>query len=51
LVPAGTLKADWEHFDFIFVDQGRVNVHTIRMRRFSKEEFDALARETEDRTQ
>jgi hypothetical protein len=27
----------------------RIHVHTIRMRRFSKEEFDVLAREPERR--
>jgi len=47
--PLGTLEADWEQVDFIFFDEGRIQVHTIRLRRFSKEEFDALAGEPERR--
>jgi len=31
------LEADWEQVDFIFFDEGRIQVHTIRLRRFSKE--------------
>jgi hypothetical protein len=31
--PLGKLEADWEQVDFIFFDEGRVQVHTISMRR------------------
>lgn len=31
--PLGILEADWEQVDFIFFDEGRIQVHTIRMRR------------------
>jgi len=44
--PLGKLEADWEQADFIFFDEGRIHVHTIRMRRFSKEESDAFASES-----
>jgi len=29
----GKLEADWDQVDFIFFDEGEIQVHTIRMRR------------------
>jgi hypothetical protein len=29
----GKLEADWEQVDFIFFDEGEIQVHTISMRR------------------
>ncbi len=31
--PLGKLEADWEQVDFIFFDEGRIQVHKISMRR------------------
>jgi hypothetical protein len=43
--PLGKIDSEWDNVDFIFFDRGRIHVHEIRMRRLSKEEFDALASE------
>ena len=47
--PLGKLAADWNQADFIFFDEGRIHVHTIRMRRLGRKEFKVLAGEPEDR--
>jgi hypothetical protein len=44
--PLGKLEAGWEQFDFIFFDEGRIQVNTVRMRKRSKEEHQAYLRET-----
>jgi len=31
--PLGKIEADWDQVDFIFFDEGRIHVHTLRMRR------------------
>ena len=31
--PLGKLEADWDQVDFIFFDEGDIQVHTIRVRR------------------
>jgi len=40
--PLGKLEADWDQVDFVFFDEGRIHVHTLSVRHFSKEEFDAI---------